>query len=155
MCFFSSITNWTFDIFSFDAAQVAFRRALEDSIDTPSAMSALRNLISSCNIYMNQNPSSIDGLLILGISRWITQMLQMFGVCTYDESRIGWEMEASMTQQTTVRATRTPSVDLLMLLTSDHAASVSPGRLNVPRQGQNHCQKQVTADGEGAAGLMR
>ncbi|KAF5325742.1 hypothetical protein D9611_000393 [Ephemerocybe angulata] len=79
----------------FDDARALFRKALSDSVNTSAAMNAIRTLVSQTSAYMNRPSSTVDGLLIRGIGRWITQMLEMFGLGNHDESRVGWDSDST------------------------------------------------------------
>lgn len=79
-----------------------FRMALCDSMNTPSALNAIRNLITQCNIYINQTGTHVDGLLVLGIATWVAKMLRMFGLDQKDTAKIGWDISPSPGRSATV-----------------------------------------------------
>jgi cysteinyl-tRNA synthetase len=54
--------------------------SLCDSIDTPSAMEQIRQLVSTTNIYMNTANSTINRLLLRNITVYITRLINIFGL---------------------------------------------------------------------------
>lgn len=63
-----------------------------DNIDTRSALEALRDLVTSSNIYMKER-KPLDTLLLVDISLYITKMLSIFG--TMPESlKIGFPISS-------------------------------------------------------------
>ncbi|TFK25197.1 cysteinyl-tRNA synthetase [Coprinopsis marcescibilis] len=64
----------------FDDANFAFRSALNNSIDTVSAINVLRKLISQTNGYIDRRGAFVDPMLVASIARWIIKMLRLFGL---------------------------------------------------------------------------
>ena len=64
----------------FLATKRNIHRALCDSMDTPTAMDLLRQLISTTNIYMNRSDAKVNRHLLRNIALYITRMLTMFGL---------------------------------------------------------------------------
>lgn len=54
--------------------------ALCDSIDTPTVMEQIRQLVSSTNIYMNTSNTTINRLLLRNIASYITRLINIFGL---------------------------------------------------------------------------
>jgi cysteinyl-tRNA synthetase len=54
--------------------------ALCDSIDTPTVMEQIRQLVSTTNIYMNTTNSVINRLLLRNIAAYITRLINIFGL---------------------------------------------------------------------------
>ncbi|CAF0898720.1 unnamed protein product [Adineta steineri] len=54
--------------------------ALCDSIDTPTVMENIRQLISAANIYMNSTNITINRLLLRNIAAYITRLINIFGL---------------------------------------------------------------------------
>ena len=44
------------------------------------AIDKIRTLVKETNAYINANPNAMDGLLIQGVVRWISDMLKMLGL---------------------------------------------------------------------------
>ena len=64
----------------FSAIKKQIHLALCDSIDTPSVMENIRQLISATNIYMNTSNSTINSLVLRNVSVYITRLLDIFGL---------------------------------------------------------------------------
>jgi cysteinyl-tRNA synthetase len=54
--------------------------ALCDSIDTPTVMEQIRQLVSTTNIYMNTANTTINRLLLRNIAAYITRLINIFGL---------------------------------------------------------------------------
>jgi len=54
--------------------------ALCDSIDTPTVMEQIRQLVSTTNIYMNTPNTTINRLLLRNIAVYITKLINIFGL---------------------------------------------------------------------------
>jgi len=63
-----------------ETAQLAFRAALCDSFDTPTALQTLLDLVSQTNIYLARGRSSTNIRAVLAVSEYVTRMLRMFGL---------------------------------------------------------------------------
>ncbi|XP_072171919.1 cysteine--tRNA ligase, cytoplasmic-like [Diadema setosum] len=62
--------------------------ALCDSIDTRSALDAMRGVVAQCNVYIQERRSAKaqpDALLLGNIAKYITKMLRIFGAIEGDE----------------------------------------------------------------------
>jgi cysteinyl-tRNA synthetase len=77
-------------IVSFYDSQAAFRAALSDSFNTPTALDVLRELVSLTNVYINSRGANLNADLLEYVARWVGQMLRMFGLGENDNSEIGW-----------------------------------------------------------------
>ncbi|EAU91074.2 cysteinyl-tRNA synthetase [Coprinopsis cinerea okayama7 len=69
-------------------AKVAFRSALANSIDSVGALNVLRKLTSQTNIYIDRRGDFINVALLGSVTRWITKMLQLFGLTIGDASNL-------------------------------------------------------------------
>jgi len=54
--------------------------ALCDSVDTPTVMEQIRQLVSSTNIYMNTANATVNRLLLRNIAVYITRLINIFGL---------------------------------------------------------------------------
>ncbi|BGP41854.1 cysteinyl-tRNA synthetase [Rhodotorula kratochvilovae] len=63
-----------------ESAQLAFRAALCDSFDTPTALQTLLDLVSQTNIYLARGRAQTNIRAVLAVSEWVTRMLRMFGL---------------------------------------------------------------------------
>ncbi|KAK6434530.1 cysteinyl-tRNA synthetase, partial [Oleoguttula sp. CCFEE 5521] len=72
-------------------AQQAFRKALQDSFDTPTAMRNIVDLVSKYNTEANSD-RHVPNATSLSIARWVTEMVHMFGLDTtpLQPGQIGW-----------------------------------------------------------------
>ncbi|CAG0900024.1 unnamed protein product [Cyprideis torosa] len=67
-------------------SQMLVHRSLCDNVDTRSAIDALRDLVSKANSYLNQKiSSSPNQLLLRGIAKYVTKMLEVFGLMRESE----------------------------------------------------------------------
>ncbi|KAI0978786.1 hypothetical protein GJ496_000095 [Pomphorhynchus laevis] len=66
----------------FNECRKKVHEALCDSFDTPTVMKAMREMISSCNTYMDDrvNASSLNILLVKNIASYIDRMFKIFGL---------------------------------------------------------------------------
>ena len=80
---------------------------LADSIDTPKVMRLLKDLVTTCNIYMTE-ATSPNGRLLENVAVYCTKMLQIFGVIP-SGAKIGYPVES---QSLDVEATIMPFVSL-------------------------------------------
>jgi cysteinyl-tRNA synthetase len=80
---------------SFYDSQQAFRAALCDSFNTPSALLVLRDLVSRTNTYIASRGKVANVSVIESIARWTGRMLRMFGLGEgHDTSmELGWGQE--------------------------------------------------------------
>ncbi|KAI9783868.1 MAG: hypothetical protein M1816_001169 [Peltula sp. TS41687] len=89
-----------------DTARLKFEKALRDSFNTPLAMSIIDEMITKTNIYISQQKSSFSLDSVKEVARWVTRMVQMFGL---DPSisgpdgggAIGWSQSTSSTPNQT------------------------------------------------------
>ncbi|OQO15208.1 hypothetical protein B0A48_00591 [Cryoendolithus antarcticus] len=72
-------------------AQQAFRKALKDSFDTPTAMRSIANLVSTYNTEVNSD-RHVPNATSLSIARWVTEMVHIFGLdaTPLQPGQIGW-----------------------------------------------------------------
>nr|CAG4649995.1 EOG090X02DZ [Sida crystallina] len=70
--------------------------ALCDSVDTRTALDAIRDLVSACNVYMRQsrlqaqNQPEPNRLLLKNVALYLTHIFQMFGAIEGDGDQIGF-----------------------------------------------------------------
>lgn len=76
----------------FSASKASVHTALCDSIDTPSVMKHLKDLTSSCNIYLDESDAPNTHLLET-VALYVTKMLRIFGTIPSDVS-LGFPVEA-------------------------------------------------------------
>ncbi|KAF2095940.1 cysteinyl-tRNA synthetase [Rhizodiscina lignyota] len=74
------------DTSALDKAKSDFDDALRDSFDTPKAMQVISNHITDLNSQMK----SLSDSTLIESAKWITEMVQMFGLTSGTDS-IGWE----------------------------------------------------------------
>ncbi|CAF2465027.1 unnamed protein product [Rotaria sp. Silwood2] len=74
--------------------------ALCDSIDTPTAMENIRQLITTTNIYMNRTNAIINRLLLRNIAVYITRLVDIFGLNSSGSSMDDIGFTRSTEQQT-------------------------------------------------------
>lgn len=73
----------------------SIKKIISDNIDTRSALDALRDLVSHSNIYIRDNASKIDGLLLRRIATYVTDILHIFGAITGPRGGIGFPMKGA------------------------------------------------------------
>ncbi|GAA5864041.1 hypothetical protein JCM3774_006360 [Rhodotorula dairenensis] len=61
-------------------AQYAFRVALCDSFDTPTAIQILLDTVSATNAYLARGRKNVNIGVLLAVSEWVTRMLRMLGL---------------------------------------------------------------------------
>nr|XP_018898966.1 PREDICTED: cysteine--tRNA ligase, cytoplasmic isoform X1 [Bemisia tabaci] len=71
-------------------------KALCDNIDTRSSLDALRECITSCNIYCRDSGSKLNVTLLHQIALYITKMMKIFGTITSD-NQIGFPLASNST----------------------------------------------------------
>ncbi len=64
--------------------------ALKDDFDTATAMQVLVDLIKATNSYLQQESGSPVVLVVSNIARYITRILQIFGIITVNHDQIGF-----------------------------------------------------------------
>lgn len=64
----------------FSSTQKQIHFALCDSIDTPTAMEQIRQLVTTTNIYMNERNTTVNQLLLRNIAVYITRLINIFGL---------------------------------------------------------------------------
>ncbi|CAF2977534.1 unnamed protein product [Rotaria socialis] len=64
----------------FSAIKKQVHLALCDSIDTPTVMENIRQLITTTNIYMNRTNATVNRLLLRNIAAYITGLIDIFGL---------------------------------------------------------------------------
>ena len=79
----------------FHQAQSAFRVALCDSFNTPTALDVIRDVVSRTNVYINSHNinTNLDVSVVERIARWVGKELRMFGLGEGESSEIGWGQE--------------------------------------------------------------
>ncbi|OQO13929.1 hypothetical protein B0A48_00804 [Cryoendolithus antarcticus] len=72
-------------------AKQAFREALQDSFDTPTATRSIADLVSKYNTEANSD-RRVPNATSLSIARWVTEMVHMFGLdaTRLQPEQIGW-----------------------------------------------------------------
>ncbi|GAA6031429.1 hypothetical protein JCM8097_005655 [Rhodosporidiobolus ruineniae] len=79
-------------------AQSAFRAALCDSFDTPTAIQVLLDLVSTTNVYLARGRNNVNVAVILAVEEFVTRQLRMFGLGegapadAFGERVVGWGM---------------------------------------------------------------
>ncbi|XP_030387244.1 cysteine--tRNA ligase, cytoplasmic [Scaptodrosophila lebanonensis] len=79
----------------FSDAQVQVHIALCDNVDTRSALDAVRELVSSSNIYIRDNKTQLNSLLLRNIAIYITDLLHIFGAIAGPRGGIGFPVTVS------------------------------------------------------------
>ena len=64
----------------FSSTQKQIHFALCDSIDTPTSMEQIRQLVTMTNIYMNERNTTVNQLLLRNIAVYITRLINIFGL---------------------------------------------------------------------------
>ncbi|QSL64961.1 hypothetical protein MERGE_002265 [Pneumocystis wakefieldiae] len=80
-------------------AQEALHDALCDNFNTPESLDIIMNLITKTNIYISQAQSDINILIITNIAKWISSILEIFGL--KDNSFTVFEQELNESAITT------------------------------------------------------
>ena len=80
---------------SFLEAKKSVHAALCDNIDTKAALDAVRELISSCNIYIRDIQANVNVQLIEEIAIYITELLEVFGAIQKPKKAIGFPAVAA------------------------------------------------------------
>ncbi|XP_053995606.1 cysteine--tRNA ligase, cytoplasmic [Hylaeus anthracinus] len=73
-------------------AKDSVHNALCDNIDTRSALDAIRDLVTHCNIYMNQSKQP-NTLLLRDVAVYITKMFTIFGAISSSHDTIGFPID--------------------------------------------------------------
>ncbi|KAM8712580.1 hypothetical protein ACLKA7_012990 [Drosophila subpalustris] len=76
----------------FGEAQAQVYAALCDNIDTRSALDSIRELVSNTNIYIRDNKSRLNHLLLRKIATYITNLLHTFGAINGPRGGIGFPL---------------------------------------------------------------
>uniref|UniRef100_U5EX84 Cysteine--tRNA ligase, cytoplasmic n=1 Tax=Corethrella appendiculata TaxID=1370023 RepID=U5EX84_9DIPT len=66
-----------------------------DNIDTRSALDAIRDLISHCNVYIRDHKTALNALLLRKIAIFITDLLHIFGAINGPRGGIGFPVGGS------------------------------------------------------------
>ncbi|KAH8402094.1 hypothetical protein KR009_009720 [Drosophila setifemur] len=74
----------------FVASQEQVHAALCDNIDTRSALDAIRELVSASNVYIRDNKTRLNSLLLRNIATYITDLLHVFGAIAGPRGGIGF-----------------------------------------------------------------
>lgn len=109
---FSKWTNCEVELNEkFCNAKDSVHTALCDNIDTRSALDAIRELVTHCNIYMKQVKHQ-NTLLLRDIAVYITKMFTIFGVIPCQHDAIGFPVESSI-ENSNVEETVMPYLEIL------------------------------------------
>ncbi|XP_043255934.1 cysteine--tRNA ligase, cytoplasmic [Colletes gigas] len=73
-------------------AKDSVHNALCDNIDTRSALDAIRDLVTHCNIYMNQSKQP-NTLLLRDVAVYITKIFTIFGAISSSHDTIGFPLD--------------------------------------------------------------
>ncbi|XP_078051220.1 cysteine--tRNA ligase, cytoplasmic [Augochlora pura] len=76
----------------FSNAKISVHNALCDNIDTRSALDAIRDIVTHCNIYFNQVKQP-NTLLLRDIAVYITKMFSIFGAISTSHDTIGFPVD--------------------------------------------------------------
>ncbi|XP_017836754.1 cysteine--tRNA ligase, cytoplasmic [Drosophila busckii] len=79
----------------FGASQAQVHAALCDNVDTRSALDAIRELVSTTNIYIRDNKSRLNNLLLRNIASYITDLLHIFGAIAGPRGGIGFPLSGT------------------------------------------------------------
>ncbi|XP_064542513.1 cysteine--tRNA ligase, cytoplasmic [Drosophila montana] len=79
----------------FSEAQGQVHAALCDNIDTRSALDAVRELVSTTNIYIRDNKTRLNHLLLRKIATYITDLLHIFGAIAGPRGGIGFPLSGA------------------------------------------------------------
>ncbi|EDW91983.1 cysteine--tRNA ligase, cytoplasmic [Drosophila yakuba] len=74
----------------FSHSQVQVHAALCDNIDTRSALDAIRELVSASNVYIRDNKTRLNSLLLRNVATYITDLLHVFGAIAGPRGGIGF-----------------------------------------------------------------
>lgn len=86
---------------------------ISDSVDTPSVMKHMRDLVGACNVYCSESSVPPNSRLLETIALYCTRMLQIFGVIP-SESKIGYPVEGKVAgQHVDVEATVVPFATII------------------------------------------
>ncbi|XP_029056571.2 cysteine--tRNA ligase, cytoplasmic isoform X1 [Osmia bicornis bicornis] len=111
----NTFTKWTNSEIElnnkFSNAKDAVHAALCDNIDTRSALDAIRELVTHCNIYRKQVKHQ-NTLLLRDIAVYITKMFTIFGAIPYPHDTIGFPVD-SITENSNVEETVMPYLEVL------------------------------------------
>ncbi|XP_017033305.1 cysteine--tRNA ligase, cytoplasmic [Drosophila kikkawai] len=79
----------------FASSQEQVHAALCDNIDTRSALDAIRELVSASNVYIRDNKSRLNSLLLRNVATYITDLLHVFGAIAGPRGGIGFPVSSS------------------------------------------------------------
>ncbi|XP_030562604.1 cysteine--tRNA ligase, cytoplasmic [Drosophila novamexicana] len=79
----------------FSEAQGQVHAALCDNIDTRSALDSVRELVSTTNIYIRDNKTRLNHLLLRKIATYITDLLHIFGAIAGPRGGIGFPLNST------------------------------------------------------------
>ncbi|XP_016929167.2 cysteine--tRNA ligase, cytoplasmic [Drosophila suzukii] len=74
----------------FASSQVQVHAALCDNVDTRSALDAIRELVSASNVYIRDNKTRLNSLLLRNVATYITDLLHVFGAISGPRGGIGF-----------------------------------------------------------------
>ncbi|KAH8252904.1 hypothetical protein KR032_002544 [Drosophila birchii] len=78
----------------FASSQDQVHAALCDNIDTRSALDAIRELVSASNVYIRDNKSRLNSLLLRNVATYITDLLHVFGAIAGPRGGIGFPVSS-------------------------------------------------------------
>ncbi|XP_020800990.1 cysteine--tRNA ligase, cytoplasmic [Drosophila serrata] len=84
----------------FASSQDQVHAALCDNIDTRSALDAIRELVSASNVYIRDNKSRLNSLLLRNVATYITDLLHVFGAIAGPRGGIGFPVNSGSGGQT-------------------------------------------------------
>ena len=70
--------------------------SLVDSVDTVSAMKVMKELVSSCNVYLGEGVANVRLLELVAL--YLTDMMKVFGVVP-DSTRLGFPTDQHTTDE--------------------------------------------------------
>ncbi|TDG42876.1 hypothetical protein AWZ03_010696 [Drosophila navojoa] len=79
----------------FNDVQAQVHAALCDNIDTRSALDCVRELVSTTNVYIRDNKSRLNSLLLRKIASYVTDLLHIFGAIAGPRGGIGFPLRGA------------------------------------------------------------
>ncbi|XP_016968199.1 cysteine--tRNA ligase, cytoplasmic [Drosophila biarmipes] len=83
----------------FANSQVQVHAALCDNVDTRSALDAIRELVSASNVYIRDNKTQLNSLLLRNVATYITDLLHVFGAISGPRGGIGFPVSGGSGSQ--------------------------------------------------------
>lgn len=91
-----------------DETRMTVHAALCDSFDTPTALAALLELITRCNVYIKQSGAKVSSQSLMHVLRYVDRMYRVFGLGSADE------IDASLSGSS--QSGQSSSVDIMAIL---------------------------------------